>query len=403
MRVALLALVIGLGGCLFVGGINREPTASIHATDLTVTGVGVPVHLVVEVSDDQPDARAVVTVFDDQCEPHHGCRDASRQPLPGSPSCVEATLTPTGGGYSVVFYRAGVYVVQASPVDRYGAIGSPASLTITIVDEPPVLGDGLHAGSAATACGASYTASRPVPIVLAEDAVDPEATTVGAASCSAVAPTLAHHWSITSQPTGAGRLGRATTTGACPAVAVDPAIELDTDITVVCLYPDPTVSSVTSSTYGIELAIDDGVLANTIVTDTMVSVLGDSPACLGGVYPGPGSYVVSGEDPTVFQVVGADDVTSAGDLDFTWSLERNGVWEVVLDATRGIDGGARLSLDPTTYGFAVGEHVTLRVDVTEPDATPSCDVADDSCLVASCVAAPQTTCASRATWSLEVR
>ena len=402
MRLSLLALVIGLGGCLFVGGVNRETSATIRATDLTVAGVGVPVRLKVEVFDDQADARAKVRVFDHACTEER-CADASQVLLPGSPSCVEATLTGVGDGYSVVFYAAGTYVVKAMPIDRYGAVGSSASLTITVIDERPVLSDELHAGSAATACGGSYAASTPVPIVLGDDAVDPEATTPGSASCSAIAPRLTHRWKLTSQPTGAGRLGRASPGGACPALAVDAALALATDATVVCLYPDPTVSPVTSSTYGVELDIDDGDPANTITTTTMVSVLGDSPACLDGVYPSPGSYVVPGDEPTVFQIVGADDTSSAGDLEFTWSLERNGVWEVVLAATTALDGGARLSLDPGLRGFAVGEHVTLRVDVTEPGASPLCDVADDTCLVASCVAAPAITCASRATWSLEVR
>ena len=402
MRLSLLALVIGLGGCLFVGGVNGEPSATIRATDLTVAGVGVPVHLAVAVFDDQADARAKVRVFDHSCT-DDSCADASQVPLAGSPSCVEATLTNVGDGYSVVFYAAGTYVVKAIPIDRYGAIGSSASLTITVRDEPPVLSDELHAGSAATACGGSYAASTPVPIVLTDDAIDPESTTVGRASCAAIAPRLPHRWRLKSQPTGAGRLGRATPTGACPAVAVDGALALDTDAAVVCLYPDPTVSPVTASTYGVQLDIDDGDPANTIATTTMVSVLGDSPACLAGVYPSPGSYVVRGDQPTVFQIVGADDVTSSGDLAFTWSLEHNGAWEVVLAATSALDGGARFALDPGSRGFAVGEHVTLRVDVTEPGTFPLCDVADDQCLVASCVAAPATTCASRATWTLEVR
>ena len=400
MRVVLLALLTGLGGCLFVGNVNQAPSASIRATDLTVAGVGVPIHLSVEVFDDQADARVNLRVFDDACTEDR-CPDASAQTLPGSPSCEKATLTGVGDGYSVVFYAPGTYVVRATPIDRYGAIGSSASLTITIIDEPPVLSDALHAGSATTACGASYTASMPVPIVLTNDAVDPEASVLGAASCPTISPALTHHWLLGSQPTGQGRLGRATTTGACPSIAVDAALELDTDGTVVCLYPDPSVSAVAPSSYGITLTIDDGVPANARSTMFTVPVLGDAPACLVGSYPAPGSYVVSGDEPTVFQVVGADDVTSAADLAFTWSLERDGMWQVVLAPTSGNDGGARLSLDPAVFGFSVGEHVELRVDVAETGASFTCE--DDTCLAPSCVAAPATTCPRRSTWSLEIR
>ena len=75
---------------------------------------------------------------------------------------------------------------------------------------------------------------------------------------------------------------------------------------------------------------------------------------------------------------------------------------VIASPTSAVEGGASLSLDPVARGFAVGEHVRLRVEVAAPEGdAPACAPDDDRCPAASCVAA--TSCPRRATWSLEYR
>ncbi len=68
------------------------------------------------------------------------------------------------------------------------------------------------------------------------------------------------------------------------------------------------------------------------------------------------------------------------------------------------EGGDRFSFDPTTLGYAVGDEVHLRVEVSDPaQPAAACAPTDDVCAAASCVAAPATTCPRRATWDIEVR
>jgi hypothetical protein len=135
-------------------------------------------------------------------------------------------------------------------------------------------------------------------------------------------------------------------------------------------------------------------------------VINDAPACLDGTYPTAGSYVLDRDLPTVFQAIGVDGVTPGGQLGYVWTMRRAGetAYTTVAPTAFGADGGGRFSLDPSIYGFAVGEHVSLRVDVIDPQpGGDACEPTDDRCDVESCAATVGASCPRRATWALEFR
>jgi hypothetical protein len=193
--------------------------------------------------------------------------------------------------------------------------------------------------------------------------------------------------------------------GICPATPLDSALDLPDDDGVVCFYPDTSLPTGTPSDYTIRLDATDGT--KVISTSNLdIFVIGDAPACMSGIYPLPGSYVLDRDMPTVFQAVGVDDVAAPSSLAFTWSIERatDTTYTSLGAETLASDGGGRLSFDPTALGLSVGDQVKLRVDIVDPANLPSpCADNDDVCMVSTCAAAPATTCPRRATWSLEIR
>lgn len=398
MRAALPLLTVLSAGCLFVGEVNGKPSVEVAVAGGSFS-IGSPIELFVRVKDDQSGATASLRVT----ESGGKAVDCMRQ-------------SPTDDGWELVFWDAGIYEVEVLPVDRYGAVGSSAANTLVVLDHAPTLGSTLTEGVAAVACGANWSASQPIPIVLAAPAVNPDAELElpRPTSCTPKVETTTYTWTLSSQPTGGGTLGLPVTGPhggkTCPTAPSSPMgtetiavpSASDTSKPAVCLYPDPSVSASVASTYGVRLDVTTSA-GSAPELSIEVPVLGDAPACFDGSYPAAGSYVVPSDEATVFEVVGADDVSPTSELVYTWTLTRaDGTSAVVQPATDGSDGGARFSLDPTVLGASVGETVRLRADVVEPGGASACVDSDDRCLVASCVAAGST-CPSRISWSLEFR
>ncbi len=401
----LLGGAIALSGCLFVTAVNERPNARLVATQTTAK-LGEVVELDAQVEDDQSGAATELVV-----------RDALGS-IVNDPCVVDVQIADPAALVAHVklrVWQVGTYTVEATPVDRHGARGSTATVQLSFANQPPALTAPASSGSlgelreatAPTVCDGNWPAAQPIPVQLSGEVVDPDAARPPPfADCATAAGPLSYRFQILAQPTIDGTLGPANPDGSCPSARPERRTELSTTGTLVCLYPDPSLSAVTRATYSVKLVVDDGTESNHSET-LVIPVIGDAPACLDGSYPQAGSYVLPRDSATVFQAVGVDSVTASPSLSYVWSIERAGetAYAIAVPATTGADGGARFALDPAVLGVAVGEHVFLRVEVVDPaGGAVACDPADEArCEVASCVAAPATTCPRRATWELEYR
>jgi hypothetical protein len=395
-RLGLLSMLALAPACLFVGDVNERPSVQVSALTRSTT-LGVPITLDTHIDDDQSDGKLTVIVHDDTGA------------VIDDPCVVGVTALGTSGSYSVLFWRVGTYTIETIPTDRYGAVGSSASVVLQATDGPPTFAgdDVLHPLLAPAACTSLYPTGVVIPISFEGMVRDPEQSwRPPPPQCTNQLPApIAYTWRIVSGPSGTGTLGHSTG-GLCAPTPFKPATSLDDDDAVVCFYPDPGLPTGTPSVYMIELDATDG--ANPAIQTSVLSlgVIGDAPACLNAIYPNPGSYVVDRDTPTVFQAIGVDDVAAAATLTFTWSIERPGdsVYTPLGATTSAADDGGRLVFDPSALGLSVGDDLKLRVEVADPaNPPPTCDAADDMCVVSTCAAAPATSCPRRATWSVEVR
>jgi hypothetical protein len=266
------------------------------------------------------------------------------------------------------------------------------------------------------ACGSLYTPGAPIPIRLNAPVNDPEASAVQSepmtdpAGACAQPPKLSLVWQLTTLPNNStAKLGPPNANGtSCPTTPTNGVLVLVTDASVdlICLYVDDNLPATSPSMYGVTVSAQQGD-QETTSDELMIPAIGNAPACLDGVYPVVGSYVLAGDEVTIFQAIGVDELsTDVAGLDFLWSIEGpndTSYTPLGVPATAA-EGGDRFSFDPTTLGYAVGDEVHLRVEVSDPaQPAAACAPTDDVCAAASCAAAPATTCPRRATWDIEVR
>ena len=396
--LALVVCALSASGCLFVGEINSRPAVVLEVGQPS-TELGVPLKVGAYLRDDQGVASLELRLRNAQGVVTDPCVMQIAQER------VDAmTMLVT-----LVVWRPDTYTLQAIATDTLGASGSSASLQFAVSDARPRFPTGgavPHAARAVDACQTAYVASGPIPIVLTNAAADPDASAPvmpSAVDCGSLARPITYHWKLSEQPTGRGYLSSPTSDGSCPALPDGQVTEIDGG-TLVCLYPDPALPSSKAKRYTIAVSADDE-LVRVEGGDADVFVIGESPACLDGAYPKVGAYVVPVDDTTEFQAIGVDDVTTSSALAYRWSLRRAGEadYAVIVDHAFGADGGGRLVFDPKQYSLTVGDVVSLRAEVTQPDAAaPMCEPNDDSCSVSSC-AANGDTCPRRAVWTLEVR
>jgi hypothetical protein len=152
--------------------------------------------------------------------------------------------------------------------------------------------------------------------------------------------------------------------------------------------------------YGVAVEVSDGT--TTILSATwQAPVEGDSPPCMTGAAPPPGSFAIDRLQPYTMEVTNVtDDLDALGQgLTFVWTVWRDGdpSWRT-LGAT-----GTTYTLDASA--FAVGEHVRVRaqaVDRTGPRTT-GCSIDDDACAAPSCLTSSANSCQAWMTWDLELR
>ena len=393
-RLLLTGVLAVLPGCLFVGDINQRPAVSFYETHAT-GALGTAISLTAYLSDDQRGAALSLTLRDG---------DGALVTLPSCTARLTQQPVSDSETYiTIVLWKPGTYTLSALPTDAFGAHGSTASLQVTVTDSSPAFQSqaGPRASDPVQSCGANYIASNPIRIVLDSPAVNPDASAEQPdAKCGSLAKPITYHWRIESQPTMHGSL-TALVNGTCAAGAQ--VTELDAGLGV-CLVPDPAIGAIGASSYVVSVIATDGV-KGTEKASLQLPVIGESPACLNGVYPGAGTYVLATSETSIFQAIGVDDVDAAGALLYRWTLKRpsDAGYTIIVDYALGSDGGGRLSFDPSLYQLAVGDTVSLQVEVEQPDSDGStCATGDDPCQVQSC-AASASTCPRRATWTLEMR
>jgi hypothetical protein len=405
-----LCTFLALGGCLFVGDVNEPPTVELSVVDQTGTGVGVPLLFSATAYDDQPLPTLTVAVLDQDGKIPDAC-DFSLS----NPNAPDANPQQ----FTVTFWQPGSYDVVVTPVDALGAVGRPQKKNVDVTAYAPMFSApaaALAPAATGTACNGLYTSGAPIPIRLNTSIVDPEAGASQAApmtdpqgSLCAAAPTLTLVWTLTDAPAGSAAVLGPATNEACPLTPPGNALTTLTtaaNVDLVCLYVDANLSPTSPAVYGVALSASEG--GEVATSDAlMIPAIGIAPACLDGVYPVAGSYVLAGDEVTVFQAIGADELSNnVAGLEFLWTIEgpNDTSYTPLGVAATASEGGDRFSFDPTTLGYAVGDDVHLRVEVSDPTQTaPACAATDDVCLAASCIAAPATTCPRRATWDIEVR
>ncbi|HEX8950284.1 MAG TPA: hypothetical protein VF945_00495, partial [Polyangia bacterium] len=309
--------------------------------------------------------------------------------------------------YAVIFYRTGIFEVDAVVSDKSHA-SAEAHVMVTITDAPPRFVDKakLAPTSPGNACGL-YAAgdvvtlglSGPMPGVPAVGDADAGSYKIGCGPSE----TLTFTWRISDWPGGA----RPVLTGydglgcTAPRSSSGTTLDVSSPMSQVCLWTDPMLAGATGM-YSVVLDVSDGT---TTVTSPVggVSVAADEPPCITGTNPVAGSYVVDRTQLQQFFVDGAvddRDLFGAG-IAFAWS-----VWREADPTWRAVPSWALSTYQLDVSSFGVGEKVRVRVeaiDRTGALVSPAICAPDaDDCIVASCASAPNA-CHKWKTWDLELR
>jgi hypothetical protein len=404
---AALALLLA-PGCLYVGEVNRAPSASLTIVDPPKTLIkGATLTLMASMSDPEdggnlPPVWAVSSA--DGAQPD-GC-DFRLAPFPYDHS--------GNARAEVTFYRTGNWIISFQTFDHFRAPSNTSTVMVQVVDAPPTFSKSdLSAKEAKDVQCNTYTAGQPLTLFYDGTVEDPDADVLPAGSGCAVNvynESFRYRWEIVGLPgTSHAVLGPKPSKNSmhlgdadCPAT---PAPGLDKVFVpgpddyplAVCVYPDEGGATVPEM-YQVALYVSDGTTEiRTNVFDAPVRA--DLPPCLTGAAPTPGSYVVDRMELQRFTVTGAiddlDPFASAG-LSYQWSLwrEQDPAWRVVPDWTL-----PTYELDIS--GFTVGEKIRVRVQPADRNGVrTTCDVDQSSCTIDSCLTQ---TCNGWMTWDLELR
>jgi hypothetical protein len=398
-----------LPGCLYVGSVNRAPSASLTIEDAPAMLIkGQPLTVAAHLSDPE-DGSNLVPLW------NVALVDGSQQPC--DYQIVYNDQTIDGQDTAVVtFFRTGDWVISVHTFDKLNAPSTTPTVMVTVGDAPPSFsgGDTLTAQASTDPECQTYTAGEVIPLFLSGMVMDPDAVVFPAANCDATQfnETLTYRWEVTGLPAGShAAIGPKPSKGSTPAgdasCPPSPAPGLGATWTpgagdfptAACFYPDVGTNPV-AAMYQITLYVSDG---NTEIHGTAFTapVRADLPPCLTGAAPEPGSYVVDRSGVQEFAVTGvADDRDPFGspELGFVWSIwrEQDPTWREVPDWSL-----PNYALD--TSGFSVGEKVRVRVVPADRlGARTSCDVDQDSCAVMSCITGTSL-CQTWMTWDLELR
>jgi hypothetical protein len=390
--------VLLLGGCLYVGEVNRAPTAALTVeSPPQVLIKGATLKLVATMHDPEDGGNL---------KPFWDVNSADGSPV--DPRC-DYRFNPILGDApgsalaEVAFFRTGSWVISFQTRDHFNAPSNTSTVMVQVIDAPPTLSvSDLSAKEGKNVCNA-YVANQPLTLFL-DGTVDDADAMLSAPSDCKDDETFAYRWEIVGLPaTSHAVLGpRPSQSGDCPP---SPAPGLDKiwrpgakDFPLAtCVYPDVGEAQV-SLDYQIAFFVSDGTTEiRSNVFDAPVR--SDLPPCLTGAAPAPASYVVDRSETQRFTVTGATDdldpFPSAG-LTFQWSIwrEQDPVWRVVPDWTL-----STYELD--TSSFAVGEKLRVRVTPADRNGVRvTCDQDSSSCVVDSCLTSM---CQAWMTWDLELR
>jgi hypothetical protein len=415
MRWGILALA--LSGCLYVGDVNRAPSASLTVMDPPETLIkGARLRLVATVGDpeDGSDLPPIwsVELLDENpdFDPDPNC-DYRLTPL--------QALTAGKPEAEVVFNRTGNWLVSVHTLDQYNAKSNTSTVMVQVVDSPPTLDPGqldLAAGDAKHAQCGTYTANQPLTLFYDAEVVDLDARLDAASfSCNQkdYDEVLVYRWEILAMPAtshavlGAKPSKDSQLLGDAPCPSARPAGLSRTFIPgekdyprAVCLYPDEG-GTLTSFDYQVAMFVSDG--KTEVRTNVFVApVRADVQPCVTGTAPAPGAYVVDRNEVQRFSVTGVtDDLDGFGtaNLTYQWSIwrELDPVWRTVPAWTL-----STYELDTAT--FAVGENLRVRVQpIDRLGKRDGCDLEDGACAIDSCLLGAGQTCQAWMTWDLELR
>jgi hypothetical protein len=411
--LALAGLALVAAGCLFIGEINRAPTAALA---LVAGGTG-------------PDGDGVILVAR-KCNPVTLDAGGSSDPDPGETQALtfewkvdgqpaelhsDLGFQLLGDGKAVLSAtRARDYVVDVTAIDPHGARSQPARLTLRILDAPPV--PSVTVNSQPSACG-DYPAGGQIQLYV--NAVDPDDGAMpadGPITCPRETRTYAWTLSPPRESTRAAILD-----GPCPGAMLPGMLSLaqtDKELAgaTVCVVPD------VAGAYGVEVVADDGAMrpAAMVLSDGQTApplhfqVAPDRPPCMDGFSPAPNLlYILDRAQPAQFVVTEVlDDADpypnplGPSTATFRWSLWRasDPTWRALPPS-----GEASLTIDPSAY--AVDELVQVRVQADDRvmhDLAGRCDPAQLACDystaypgVPSCF--PNHVCEAFVTWQARFR
>jgi hypothetical protein len=401
-----LATLLTLQGCLYIGDVNRAPTASLTIKSASNTLVkGAQLELDATLNDPEDGTNLLpnwlvesldFTGADGRCDYHIEKSDDGL----GHPLAL------------VTFFRTGNWQVTVSTRDKFGAPSNTSTVMIQVTDAPPSFStQDLSTKNLLDAECQSYVVSKPLALFLDGDVSDPDANLNPGTGCgSQYQETLTYRWAIEGMPATShavigpkpGSNGELDCPNMPPAGLTKTWTASAKDYPkAACVYTDVGGDESAPDMYQIRLHVTDG----TTQIDTnpfSAAVRNDLPPCLTGAAPAPGAYVIDRNEVQRFDVTGAiDDLDAFGDtMQFQWSIwrEQDPTWRIVPEWSL-----ASYSLDPS--GFGVGERVKVRVQAIDRNGprSTSCNLDDDNCTTSSCLTGTSQTCNAWMTWELELR
>jgi hypothetical protein len=409
MRTGVLfATLAGLSqtGCLYIGEVNRAPTASLTVESVSNTLIkGAQIQLTATLSDPEDGSNlepvwAVESLdfpnADGTCDYHINNSNDSQ----GHPSAV------------VSFFRTGNWQVTVFTKDRYGARSNTSSVMIQVTDAPPVLTTmDLSIKNTPFAECQSYVVTKPLALYLDGEVQDPDANLQPGVGCgSQYTETLTYRWVIEGMPATShavigpkpGVKGDLDCPSTPPAGLSNTWTATPHDYpTAACVYTDVGGDQSAPDLYQVRLHVSDGT---TEIQSNLFDapVQNDLPPCLTAAAPQPGAYVVDRNEVQRFDVTGAiDDLDAFGDtLQFQWSIwrEQDPTWRTVPQWSL-----PSYSLDAS--GFGVGEKIKVRVQgIDRGGVRGGCSNPDDDlCTPSSCLTGTSQLCNAWMTWDLELR
>src|SRR4051794_19658756 len=152
-------LLLMLPGCLYVGDVNRAPTASLKLDTSRSLIKGATLQLTATMQDPEdganlPPVWAVESSDGTPLDGHCDYRlNAFEGDVPGQPRA------------EVTFYRTGSFVISFQTFDRFRAPSNASTVMVDVVDAPPVFsGSDLQAKEAKDLQCNTYTAGQPLTL-----------------------------------------------------------------------------------------------------------------------------------------------------------------------------------------------------------------------------------------------